>query len=78
MLNIELAVLQTPDHKKWWSLSEISTRTQIQEQAAADALRGLNQSDIVESRIHSVTDTEDFEWRCSNNSIKNYLEGKVP
>ena len=80
MLNIELAVLQTLDHEEWWSLSEISARTKIQEQSAAEALRELNQSGIVESRIHTVDSSTPsaVEWRSLDNAITNYLEGKVP
>ena len=76
MLNIELAVLQTLDHEKWWSLSEISARTRIQEQAAAEALHDLGQNGIVESRTKS-TDSG-VEWRSMDNSLTSYLEGKVP
>ncbi len=80
MLNIELAVLQTLDHEKWWSLSEISARTKIQEQSAAEALRELNQSGIVESRTNTVDSSTPsaVEWRSHDNAITNYLEGKVP
>ena len=78
MLNIELAVLQTLDHDKWWSLSEISEKTRIQETTAKEALQELDQNGIVESRTHSVVNHSSMEWRSTNDSISNYLQGKVP
>ena len=76
MLNIELAVLQTLDQEKWWSLSEISARTQIQERAAAEVLQELDQNGIVESRTTSTGSR--VEWRSMDDSLTSYLEGKVP
>jgi len=76
MLNIELAVLQTLDQEKWWSLSEISADTNIQEQAAAEVLHELDQNGIVESRKRSPR--SGIEWRSMDNSLNIYLEGKVP
>ena len=76
MLNIELAVLQTLDQEKWWSLSEISALTNLQEQAAAEVLHDLDQNGIVESRKKSTR--SGIEWRSMDNSLDIYLEGKVP
>ena len=81
MLNIELAVLQTLDHDKWWNLREISARTRIQEQAAAEVLQELNNNGIVESRTNSMINnprSETLEWRSMGDSINSYLEGKIP
>jgi predicted transcriptional regulator len=78
MLNIELAVLQNLDHDKWWSLSEISEKTRIQETTAKEALQELDLNGIVESRTHSVVNHSSMEWRSTTDSISNYLQGKVP
>jgi len=81
MLSIELAVLQTLDHSDWNTLSEISTRTRIQEQVAADALRELNETGIVEFRTNvsgNESGSEVIEWRSRDHSLENYLKDKTP
>ena len=81
MLNVELAVLQTLDHTDWWTLSQISARTQLQEQTAAEALQELNQNGIVETRTVDASNDAQLsstEWRSMDDSLSNYLEGKIP
>lgn len=81
MLNIELAVLQTLDQEDWWTTSEISERTRIQEQSAADALYDPNKSGIVEARATgegSDSRPEIMEWRSPDHTLENYLKDMVP
>ena len=81
MLSIELAVLQTLDHSDWHTLSEISTRTRIQEQTAAETLKDLNKTGIVEFRTNtsgSDSGSEVIEWRSRDHSLENYLKDKTP
>ena len=81
MLSIELAVLQTLDHSDWHTLSDISTRTRIQEQVAAEALKELNETGIVEFRTNisgSDSGSEIIEWRSRDQSLENYLKDKTP
>ena len=81
MLNIELAVLQTLDQSEWWTLTEISAQSRIQEQAAEEALQDLNDSGIVESRQKLAVNGQGpaiVEWRSLEDSLLTYLQQKVP
>ena len=81
MLNIELAVLQTMDQYDWWTVDEISNKTRIQEEAAEQVLKELNENGIVESRkttFGSESGLDVIEWRSHDRSLENYLKQIVP
>lgn len=81
MLNIELAVLQTLDQDDWKTLDEISSRTRLRQESAAEALSDLNQSGIVEFRSNLNTTqsgSEIIEWRSQQGSLETYLKQNIP
>ncbi len=81
MLNIELAVLQTLDREDWWTLSEISEKTKIQEQSAEEVLNELDRHGIIESRTTTSSNDSEFtgvEWRSQDNSLETYLKEITP
>ena len=81
MLNIELAVLQSIDQEQWWTASEISEKTRVQELFAVEVLKDLSLNGMIETRFTSGVNNSDkktVQWRSKDLAISNYLKSGLP